>query len=58
MDGIRERVRWRITLRCLAEVIEEMDKAGRKASWRRMGLVLESTLCCQKEQVWTFLVVR
>lgn len=30
MDGIRERVRWRITLRFLAEVTEETDKAGGK----------------------------
>lgn len=44
MDGIRERVRWRIILRFLAEVTEETDKAGEKASWRRMGLVLESAL--------------
>lgn len=58
MDGIRERVRWRIILRFLAEVTEETDKAGGKASWRRMGLVLESALCCQKEQVWTLLVAQ
>lgn len=58
MDGIRERVRWRITVRFLAEVTEETDKAGGKASWRRMGLVLESALCCRKEQAWTLPVVR
>ena len=40
MDGIRDKVRWRIILRFLAEVTEETDKAGGKASWRRMGLVL------------------
>ena len=58
MDGIRDKVRWRIILRFLAEVTEETDKAGGKASWWRMGLVLESALCCRKEQVWTLLVVR